>query len=65
MITCSAAKDALPLFGWVEERLDCFPQSGATWLAQGIFFAVCVAVYLLGAVLTKKRAQRNFEQVDL
>ncbi len=65
MIICGAAKDALPLFGWVEETLDCFPQSSSIWIRQGIFFAVCAAVYLLGAVLTKKRAQRNFEQVDL
>ena len=65
MITCSAAKDAVPLFGWIETHLDVYPQKGEALIAQAVFFRICAALYLGAVVLARTRAQRSFEQVDL
>lgn len=65
MITCGAAQGVLPLFTFVEENLDCFPASAMVWGIQAIFFAVCVIAYILITCFSVRRAQRNFERVDL
>ena len=64
-IVCGAARNALPLFGWVETHLDCFPSDPAAWTAQGLFLAVGALVYAALTALTCRRAIRLFQQVDL
>lgn len=65
MIAAGAARQAVPLFAWVESHLDCYPATDAAWIAQLIALAVGALIYGVGTVLTVRRAVRNFEQVDL
>ncbi|MBR4255968.1 MAG: ABC-2 transporter permease [Clostridia bacterium] len=65
MIAAKPLSETLPFFSWVENNLDVFPNSGASWTAQIVFFIVCAALYaILNAVCTKT-AIKNFELAEV
>ncbi len=64
MIAAGAASQ-VPLFGWVEEHLDCYPATNGAWQAQLIALLTAGLVYGLGARLTTRKAIRCFEGKDL
>ena len=65
MIAAGAAQRLVPFFAWVESHLDCWPKTSAAWTAQIIALAIGALIYIVGTVLTTRRAIRDFEQVDL
>ncbi len=65
MIAAGAAQKSVPFFAWVETHLDCFPATCEAWTTQLIALAVGALVYILGTILTCRKAVRIFEQVDL
>lgn len=65
MIAAKAAERVVPFFAWVESRLDCFPATAEACTAQMAALAVGALVYILGTILTCRKAVRIFERVDL
>lgn len=65
MIAAGAAQRLVPFFAWVESHLDCWPTTGEAWASQLIALGVGALIYILGNVLTTRRAIRNFEGKDL
>ena len=65
MIAAGAAQQSVPFFAWVESHLDCWPATSAAWICQCIALGIGALVYVLGTILTTRKAVRIFEQVDL
>ena len=65
LITCGAAQRLVPFFAWVETHLDCWPATAEALTCQIIALAIGAAAYIVGTILTTRKAIENFEQVDL
>ena len=65
MITSAAAAKSVPFFAWIADNLDRWPQTCEAWTVQLIALAIGALIYVVGTVLTTRRAIRVFEQVDL
>ncbi len=64
-IAAGAARDALPLFAWIETHLDCFPTDAGAWTAQGIALLIGAGAYALLNLLTYRRSVKAFDGVNL
>ncbi|MBP5230803.1 MAG: ABC-2 transporter permease [Clostridia bacterium] len=64
MIAAKAAAKSVPAFAWIASNLGTFPSSGEAWIAQAVFFAVCVLAYVLLTVLSCRRSIRIFSQIS-
>ncbi len=64
-IAAAAAGEYVPLLGWIETNLDCFPSSPAAWTAQSVALLIGAAAYALLTVLGYRRAVEIFDRVTL
>ncbi len=64
-IAAASAREALPLFDWIETNLDGFPASAEAWAAQTAALLLGAASYLALTLFGYRRAAKIFDRVNL
>ena len=63
-ILCAVGQ-GVPLFDWVEGRLDCFPGTGAALRAQLVCLGISGGIYALCTLWASNRAQKALQKACL
>ena len=65
MIASGAVEESVPVLGFIKTNLDAFPASPSALTVQLIMLAVCIGVYAATNVLVCRRAEKNFDELDI
>ena len=65
MMIASAAAGSVPFFRFLQETVDCFPQTKEAWTVQGILFGAALLFWGLGTLLAMHLSVQRYEKVDV
>ena len=65
MMIASAAAGSVPFFRFLQETVDCFPQTKEAWTVQGILFGAGLLIYAVCTFLAAHLSVKRYDKVNV